>query len=446
MTATATLKDTLNRAAKLDVDAGAVDDFEAAVRRLHGHSVRVIAGPEVARSAPHQVALLTIANITRRFALRGVWVEGSLDGPVLVAGHLGPTLADAVRALGAIPGPPEPGVDMPTLAVGTAGDLPDRALTATFEGWRGGYVRGGKGRLGERNTVSAAAVLAAALASGEAFAMLRGEVTAGRRQGGLSLWRPDGGADWLSAASDGPPPPGLPDHLWVLGLGHLGQAFLWTLLLCPYRDPSAVRLVLQDDDIVTGSTDSTSILTRADMAGARKTRAVAEVLDGLFDRDRYLDPAALICGVDNALARSRLERPGFPLVVEAGIGATAADFRAIRVHSFPSFGKGADVLWGGPDETSAPDVSRPAYRRLAAAGHDPCGLARLAGTAVGAPFVGAVAGAVIMGQLLRVIAGDAPDMTVDLNLSSLRSRRAVPSGQAPTSLVGFQSLPCNPSS
>ncbi len=181
---------------------------------------------------------------------------------------------------------------------------------------------------------------------------------AARSRQGVDLWGFRFGGrtlapDWRSPASDGPDLQFLPDHLWVLGLGHLGQAFLWTLMMCAFLEAGKVRLTLQDMDTVTGSTDSTSILTQVDMLGRRKTRAVADVLerrgfattlierpfDDRFSQDPAADPAVLVCGVDNALARARLEEPGFPFVVEAGIGHRSEDYRALRVHTFPSGGR-----------------------------------------------------------------------------------------------------------
>lgn len=444
------LKETLNRTAKIDVDSGAAADFETAVERLRGHRIRVVAGPEVTSSAAHQAALLTVVNVARRFALGGVMVEGPLDELALAGTCFGSTLGEAVRHLGGVTDPVNG--DVPTVAVGTTSRMFGRGIAVTFEGWRGGFVRSDGRRLGEGTTVMPAAVLAGALAAGEAFAILRGDVQAGRRSMGLSLWRPGATADWVSPSSDGPDLVALPDHLWVLGLGHLGQAFLWTLMLCPFAEPAKVRLTLQDMDLVTASTDSTSILTQPWMVGRRKTRAVAAILerrgfsttlverpfDGRFEHDVSNDPAVLVCGVDNALARSRLEHPGFPFVVEAGIGHRASDFRALRVHTFPSSGRGAAALWGTSTAEPISLLDRPAYRRLANGGGDVCGLTRLAETAVGAPFVGTVAGTLMLAQVLRVLADDAPDKLVDLDLRSPGSRRALVNGTPRPSTIGFQ--------
>ena len=268
--------------------------------------------------------------------------------------------------------------------------------------------------------------------------MLRSEAEAGYRAVGLSLWRPERTAHWLQPESDGPPLEALPDNLWILGLGHLGQAFLWTLLMCPYADRSAVRLVLQDIDTITGSTASTSILTQDGMLGAMKTRAVAGVLerhgfrttlierpfDDGFRRRAADDPQVLICGVDNLLARSQVEGPGFPFVVEAGIGDSSQDFRSIRLHTFPASRRAAD-LWIPGMEHRVTDLDSPGYRRLSEAGTDICGLTRLAETAVGAPFVGTVAACLMLSQVFRLLASDIPDALVDVDLRSIQSRRAV---------------------
>ncbi|WP_164225873.1 hypothetical protein, partial [Stenotrophomonas maltophilia] len=64
------------------------------------HRIGVFAGPEIASSAAHQAALLTLVNIGRRFALGGVLVDGDLDVPLLVQGGPTRSLADEVEAQG----------------------------------------------------------------------------------------------------------------------------------------------------------------------------------------------------------------------------------------------------------------------------------------------------------------------------------------------------------
>lgn len=439
--------DGFNRLAKLDLDLGEAGDPEAAMARLKDYAAHIRVGAEVAWSAAHQIAVLTLVNILSRFALGGVTLSGMLDAPLL-APWPGRTLMEGIEALGGAAG--DPAGHCPTTVVGTADDIVDRDIQLTFEGWRGGIVPAGAARLDEAKGTAMSAVLAAAFGAAETFAMLREEVAAGRRAHGLSIWRPDGDQDWLSPVSDGPPLHLLPNRLWILGLGHLGQAFLWSLAMCPYADRTQVSLVLQDMDDITGSTASTSILTMKAARG-RKTRDVARTMEAMgfstviierpFDdqfKRRPEEPSVLICGVDNAHARSQLEAPGFPLIVEAGIGRSAQDFQAIRLHTFPSRRKAAELWKTEKVDATAVVAETPGYQRLRERGVDECGLARLAGTAVGAPFVGTVAGVLMLGQVLRLLHTDQIDAVIDLDLRALDARRAVPNANPLALNPGFQ--------
>lgn len=153
-----------------------------------------------------------------------------------------------------------------------------------------------------------------------------------RSVGGRSLWNP--GADWQAPDRSESPLTWLPSSLWLIGLGNLGQAFAWVLATLPYADPKEVRLVLQDDDRLAKSNDSTSLLSFVRDVGHRKARKIGAWLDAR-GVDTYLlestwttrtadDPAVALCGVDNPIARAALEHPGFGLVVEAGLGAGSA--------------------------------------------------------------------------------------------------------------------------
>ncbi len=88
----------------------------------------------------------------------------------------------------------------------------------------------------EELTLSGA--LAAALAVNEAFLFVRQDTPeAGLRDLGVSLWRPDSCEDWWRPEKDGPRLSYLPSKLWLIGLGHLGQAYLWGLSILPYARP-----------------------------------------------------------------------------------------------------------------------------------------------------------------------------------------------------------------
>ena len=234
----------------------------------------------------------------------------------------------------------------------------------------------------------------------------------------------------------GPALTNLPTKLWLIGLGHLGQAFLWTLGFLPYARPEDLSLVLQDFDVLSEANDSTSPLTFAPVLKERKTRAIARwceergfktvINERLFAADFSVggdEPMVGICGVDNAIARSALEEVGFTRVIEAGLGKGENEYLSFQVHTFPS-DESAKARWTvASGETSGPTGGmKPAYEALAREGLDECGIALLSGRTVGACFVGMVASAVMIAELLRMVHGAHAYALVDGNLRSLRHR------------------------
>jgi hypothetical protein len=432
--------DTLHRLIKQALDSGAAASLAEAKALFQGYRLRFDIAEEEATDPFHQAALLTGITLARRVFLGGVTVAGALDHPLRLPLPLGDTLRQAVDRLGAH------GVGaitdgMPTIFIGGAPRPRGQGfrVRAVFAGWRGGVLPGHADFLrAEHLTMALTPMLAAALAVSEAFFHVQGKTPiAGRRAVGLSLWRP-GDIDWLSPDVNAPLLRYLPSSLWLIGLGHLGQAYLWALGLLPYLEPRAVRLILQDIDIITPSTESTSVLSDATLRGVRKTRAMAAWAEmrgfttAIYERpfdDKFArtedDPSIALCGLDNALGRRALDKVGFPLVVEAGLGRGHRDFRTIRLHTLPG-SRSADEIWKGV--AAEEDVSgRPAYSKLLRDGElDQCGVTLLAGKAVGAPFVGALAACLAISEILRLLHGGVLHQLIDLDLQSLEHRTLVP--------------------
>ena len=161
------------------------------------------------------------------------------------------------------------------------------------------------------------------MAINEAYLFVNSGVpVAGRRVLGLSLWQPDAELDWLRGDSGEPDLIYLASKLWLIGLGHLGQAYLWGLGVLPYRCPEELSLVLQDIDVITPSSESTSMLTDAELVGQQKTRAMAawaerrgfttSIQERLFDasfRRQGPEPGVALCGLD---------QPGWPACAGPG--------------------------------------------------------------------------------------------------------------------------------
>jgi hypothetical protein len=412
-------QETLHRTAKYFMDNGRASSHEQAMNVLRGFGLNIELGPEVATSRDHQIALLTLVNAARRTFLAGVRVVGAPRAPLLAPLADASTIDSAVSFLGGES--VERRVEgWPVAVIGSAQTSPCTApcWRVTWEGWRGGVVpvRDGQ-RLAERPCGGLAPAFAAAACAAEVFMFHAGDhVLAGRRSAGLSLWRP--GADWLAQDDTEPTLAFLPSRLWLIGLGNLGQAYLWLLACLPYRDPSDLELMLQDYDRIAQSNDSTSVLTWRRSIGLMKTRAVAEWLEqkgfrttveerrfGEWTRRAPHEPAVALCGVDNAMARASLEEAGFGLVVETGLGAGPQAFRNFSLHTFPS-SLAAAQIWAKDTGPAGPKVSEmPAYQASKHPGLDECGLTQLASRTVGVPFVGLSTAAFAVAELLRRLHG-----------------------------------------
>lgn len=410
----------LHRTAKYFMDAGEAETHEEAMQMLRSFGVSIVVGKAAMHSVNHQIALLTLVNAARRTFLGGVEVvlpEG--DASLLVPLVASAQLRDAIERLGGnIASAAKP--NWPIAVIGEVeAEWPILfpCWRLTWSGWRGGVVPiAHQAFEDETAAMPIAAAIAAAACASEIFAYhAKDHPMAGRRAAGLSLWRPD--AEWLAPDPTEPRLMFLPSRLWIIGLGNLGQAFAWLLACLPYRAHAEVELVLQDFDDIALSNDSTSLLSSTGLIGQKKARAVSDWLErigfttfieerrfGAWTRRASHEPGVALCGVDNALARAALDDGGFDLVVEAGLGGGPHGFKNFSLHTFPASRRAAEI-WPGASKPATDVSAMPAYEALRKSGMDACGLAQLASRTVGVPFVGLIAAALVVGELLRRLHG-----------------------------------------
>jgi hypothetical protein len=436
-----TSPDGLHRLVKQLMDDGTAATVAEAEATFHRYKLGIDYEPDDGDETGQQTILLTCVALAKRVFLGGVTVVGNLSAKQTTPLPLGPTLQDAVLSLGATVEAEDRSASLRILIGRAPAPASGVAVRAVAAGWRGGIVPGNSDlSLRGAAPIPPAAMLAAALAVNEAFISVNGTApVAGRRSLGLSLWNLEAETDWLVDDPSEPPVTYLPSSLWLIGLGHLGQAYLWGLGLLPYADPQALKLVLQDTDRVTTSTESTSILTEASMVGQKKTRVLAswaerrgfqvEIHERLFGgwiKRQNFEPTVALCGIDNALGRRALDHAGFNLVLEAGLGRGHRDFRTMRIHSFPG-SRSSEEIWTRTDAVREDATQQPAYENLLRRGAmDQCGITLLAGKAVGAPFVGAATAALVLSELLRILHGGNLNQLIDIDLLSMEHRTVVP--------------------
>lgn len=460
----------LHRTLKLELDDGRADSVEQAAEIAGRYLIQIVVGNDVAGSPTRETMLLTAVNAARRAFLGGVRVYGVGDETATVRWGHRLSLAEAVTLYGGTKVEALSN-DVPTLVIGSTHEsVPGSVVIhATWESWSGGVVEQADERLPETIEFPLAGVLAAGIAVSEAFQHVRGYAPTGRRQVGLSLWRPD--LPWRDAEAVGPRCPALPASYWLLGLGHLGQAYAWAIGTLPYADDKPAHLMLQDYDIVAEANDSTGMLCTIDDRGSLKTRVVATQLEKIgfttrlserrFDtstrRSQHAaestmpaEPGIALAGFDDPAPRRLLEDAGFDLVVDGGLGGGRQTYLEVDVHSFPS-GLQASATWPEQRTARLPEsYDQPAYRelreRLAEEGGGSseeiaCGVLRIADQSIGAAFVGCIAGAIVLSEPLRMVAGGKRYQVTSLSLRSPHHLVAV-ENEAPGPPVnpGFHAL------
>ena len=436
-------RDQLHRTAKIALDLGLVPDVDSAQPYLEKLVLQVQVGPCLDEDLAAQAALLTAINAGRRAMLGGVHVLLEDDPELSLPWAQGLNLSAAIKAHGgAIVKNHRP--EHPTLVIGDpqCQSCAGLQLAAICSGWSGGVTEARQGSQG--HAMPLAGVVAGALAVSEIFQHLLGSPTAACRDVGLSLWRPD--LPWQCPEAAGPILQYLPTGLWLLGLGHLGQAIAWSLGCLRYSQPSELEVYLVDFDKVVEANHATGLLTDASEIGSLKTRVVASRLEQLGHRTRLMErpfnndlvlsgsePSLALAGFDRIEPRRALGNK-FGRVVDAGLGAGPTDYLDIVIHAFPSQLTPEEAFPLRPaDEPVLSPVYEAEIKRRTNQGLEPgtarCGVLELAGATPAAAFVGAIAGAFSVSDLLRFLHGGQQYETLNVDLRSPNDAVAPPASR-----------------
>jgi len=411
--------DNLNRLAKAVMQRHRVGYAEA-LAVLERFRLHLVCPAAAADRPQYQAALVTAVNVGKRAFLGGITVQLPLNSICVLPGWRGCPLAEVVRGLGGQVVAERSHADR-TIWFGGAPEASDGDLVLIADGWRGGFVPAGHVTLlPEANDFVLGGIFAAGLVVARAFADVAGlAVGCCDEPFGLSLWRPD--LSWTDEAAQGPAITRLPEKLWLLGLGHLGQAYLWVLGLLPYAPESGAKLFLHDYDEITLGNWSAGMLCEPELKGTLKTRVCAawaerrgfktRLIERPFDADTHVgedEPRIALCGFDSAIGRRALEAAGFDLVIECGLGSSLDLFDRLVLHTFPDATRRPQEIW--------PEVAE-----------GECGVLvdNLARKPISASFVGVAAGALVVAELLRGLHGGQRFELLLLHLRSNRSLRAV---------------------
>lgn len=457
---------TFSRVSKLfaDRDGESVDD---ALARRQRHVVTLRCGPDVEKSYALQLAVLTAANIANRCfpgAVRIALEPGLAEAPLMIWPSLNQTLGQALlcflgpSALTDLSGHVQGGG---SLVFGGAPPLKG-SLRVTFDGWIAKVgPADSMARLPENDYCSLSGVLAAALAVSELFLSF-GEISieASRRTVGLSLWRPE--LDITDPEALGDPVEYLPREFWVLGLGHLGNAYLWSLATLPYKDPGEVKIFLNDFDVIEPENIETGLILSSDDIGDYKTRACAKWLEDRKFQTRLVErrfdsnfrcgedePRLAFCGFDSNRPRRDLANAQFNRVIESGLGGTIHNFDKISLHTLPNTREPEDT-W--PDATDEEKAKQRKYQESLAQGNpaysylpgDGCGHVELAGKSIAVPFIGATAASFVVAEIIRLLHGGPAYTNIKMSLADFGRLFTLKTGYyGPQDFAGLTFARCN---
>ncbi|QRY31887.1 hypothetical protein JVX96_00735 [Variovorax sp. PDNC026] len=440
--------DSMHRLAKMALDAGEVASPEEAVALFSRYRLRIHLGRGWASTLAGQACFLTALNTAVRAFLGGVEVYGDLAVALDVPLYQGSSAREVAEELGATVAN-DATTELPTLVLGTVpdGTPPTFCVQLNWDHWRFEIAPAGTTGLACTDDNPLAGIGAAALGVNEAFMHVRGDLAeAGHRSVGMSLWNPLAVADWREDTHKGPVLAYLPKSLWLIGLGHLGQAYAWTLGMLPYPADGRPHLVLQDFDKAAESNLSTCLLLWAADLNKHKVRSVASRLEaagfntalverrfGAGHRVMVDEPTTALFGVDNVAARRDLDTAEFSMVVETGLGSGYRDFRNVRLHTFPGPRRPSEI-WTADSAAQAAVELNDAYKKLADERKDICGMTLLASRAVATPFVGALAAVLALSEVMRPLHGGLVHAALDVQIKSLRHR----TGAVP---IAYQGLP-----
>ena len=395
------------RLAKILVDSQNIS-FDEAQDKLRALTLEIVVGAEATSPAAH-AAVLTAVSVASRTFVGGVRVTGEIDGPLNSAIPLNAgSVAEGAASVGAsvFDGVPSRSIQVSTGEVSAE----SWSVSPWWNGWRAGTAKPGEARW-DIGTNPLPGIAAGALAVGAAFDAERG--SSGSVGDEISLWP-------VGAGKIAPPFTEvlLPQALWLVGLGNLGQAYLWTLSALPYIDPSKVSLVLHDRDRITEENWATSVLVQTDTYGVFKTKVAEQwALSKGFDArriDRRLlagdrlerdDPRLALSGVDKIESRKLMANVGFDGIVDAGLGHISSDFDRYRVTVFDRI-RPIDMHFTGQEDKRPGDnvPTGEAYRRLEEE-IGACGTAEIGGASVAAPYVSAVTSAVAISRAIAIASG-----------------------------------------
>ncbi|HLN20723.1 MAG TPA: ThiF family adenylyltransferase [Bacteroidales bacterium] len=423
-------------------------DLIEANKLMSNARIWLIAGESIRESVAQQIAFLTTLNIAQRVFLGGVNCLLPSAIPNLLK-LKSVNFTDLATKYGGSITDKYPDKSEIKILFGVE-CYDENCIEATSSGWRGGVNFFEEKRVifeNAKNPVSLGPVAAASLACYFAFCKIFrvNEMNFGINTG-ISLWNLNSASEWYLDKNDGPQQPHVPRNVWALGLGHLGQAYLWTLGLMPIDEPSKVLFLLQDDDIVGEENIGSQVLCSNSNIGFPKTRACLQFLESLDFKTQIIEKRFLsgnseenwiksfpflLNGVDNTETRKSINKNNLKLFLDGATNGSSSLFDSFTLKNVTRIDKEPNLLW--PKEEKSKPLHKNLYDRYEK--ENKCGIITNIGVSV--PFVGLFGSVFIISELLRAVNQGRIYSIVSLMMRDLSSINAVELGTYDKELLRF---------
>ena len=425
-------------------------ELDDAWDQMRNAVIWLIADESIKTSYSKQLSYLTTTNIANRVFLGGVKCVLPAETPNLL-----PIRSDSFNSLishygGLITDKDYREGDVKVLFGDECFD--DNCIEVVGDGWRGGVNFYKQERVSfqeSRSLVSLGPNVAAAIACYYAFCktfkILDNEIELNT---GISLWNLNSGENWFKRENEGPHDLNMPRNIWALGLGHLGQAYLWALGLMPFREPEKCLLLLQDADAIDMENIGSQILCFDHYVGKPKTRPCIDFLEGLGFRTQIVEKPfmkgdsiqewmksfpILLNGVDNIKTRKSISSEQLELFIDGATNGTLALFDSFTMKNIIKSEKNTNELW--PEESIKDEkiLHKKLYEKYEKS--HKCG--QLTNIGISTPFVGLFGATIVLAELFRSLNYGRAYSIVTLQLRDLSNLSAIENGSYGNELLRF---------
>ena len=389
--------------------------IEEANERINSSSVFLIAGDEIKTSPTMQISFLTSLNITLRVFKCEVGYQIP-DGIPNLLSFEEKSFNKLVENYGGTKKLPQQ--NNIKILFGLECFDPN-CIEAISDGWMGGVNFYNQKRIvlnDSRSKLSLGAVLGSSIATFYAFCKYFELIDNIQQMNtGLSLWNLNAGLNWHKDINQGPEIVNLPKNIWILGLGHLGQAYLWTIGLMPYKNPAECVFLLQDADIVGIENIGSQVLCSKKHIGRPKARVCADFLENIKFKTQIIEKPYiegdskqfwmenfpfLLNGVDNIEARKGISNENIRFYLDGATNGMFSLFDSFTMKNVFHISENMEDIWKQTD-TENHILNKNLYDRYEK--ENGCGI--IGNLGISTPFVGMFGSAIITSELVKAMNG-----------------------------------------